>query len=67
MMIPYSPIKQTLEDFYLDWVNNYLTVDCFAEAHRITPQQAHTLIDFCRVMFNPPVVVKIDNTDSTHA
>lgn len=35
---------ETLVENYLDFVNNYLTVDKFAEHHGITLKQAHQLL-----------------------
>lgn len=44
--------KQTmakqLQEFYLDWVNNYLTVDTIAEHHEITVADAALLINLGR-------------------
>jgi len=36
--------NKTLREFYLDYVNNYLTIAKFAEHNEITEQQAETLI-----------------------
>jgi hypothetical protein len=32
--------RETLAAFYLDWVNNYLTLDTFAEAYGLTASEA---------------------------
>ena len=44
--------KQTmakqLQEYYLDWVNNYLTVDKIAEHHEITVADAELLINLGR-------------------
>ena len=41
-----------LELFYLDWFNNYLSVEKFAEFYGITENKAVTLIDMGRVINN---------------
>lgn len=38
-------IRVCLIDFYLDWVNNYLTVEKMAEHYSITEEQCSALID----------------------
>ena len=35
-------------DFYLDWVNNYLTVETMAEHHGLDVSHARALIDIGR-------------------
>ena len=44
--------KQTmakqLQEFYLDWINNYLTVDKMAEHNEITVADAKLLIELGR-------------------
>lgn len=37
-------IKETLHDIYLDYFNNYLTVDKFATDNNLSPMQAVKLI-----------------------
>jgi len=37
-------------DFYLDWVNNYLTVEKIAEHHGLDVDDARTLITMGRYM-----------------
>tara|TARA_R110000765_G_scaffold162574_1_gene267366 strand:+ start:476 stop:649 length:174 start_codon:yes stop_codon:yes gene_type:complete len=39
--------KQIIE-FYLDWVNNYLTVETMAEHHGLDVEHARTLIKIGR-------------------
>ena len=39
-----------LELFYLDWFNNYLSVEKFAEFYGITENKAVTLIDMGRMI-----------------
>jgi hypothetical protein len=43
--------RKYLEHIYLDWVNNYLTVEGFAEDLGITMKQAVTLIKIAREVF----------------
>ena len=45
-----------LELFYLDWFNNYLSVEKFAEFYGITENKAVTLIDMGRVINNKGLV-----------
>tara|TARA_R110000751_G_scaffold43052_2_gene99568 strand:- start:1108 stop:1323 length:216 start_codon:yes stop_codon:yes gene_type:complete len=40
---PYSP--ETIQEMYLDYVNNYLTVEVFAEHYNIRVQTAHFIIN----------------------
>jgi hypothetical protein len=40
----HSP-KKTNEEMYLDWVNNFLTVERFAEYYSMTVVQATSLIE----------------------
>ena len=50
----------TLDKFtemYLDWINNFLTVERFAEYYEISLEQAQEIIDMGR---------KIDNIEPTH-
>ncbi len=37
-------MKKALEDIYLEWINNYLTIDLLAEHLGITPDEANSLI-----------------------
>ena len=45
-----------LELFYLDWFNNYLSVEKLAEFYGITENKAVTLIDMGRVINNKGLV-----------
>jgi hypothetical protein len=38
-------MKKTNEEMYLDWVNNFLTVERFAEYYSMTVVQATSLIE----------------------
>jgi len=46
-MINKTMAKQ-LQEFYLDWVNNYLTVDKMAEHNDLTVEDTATLINLGR-------------------
>jgi hypothetical protein len=37
-----------LQNIYLDWVNNFLTIERFSEYYGITVVEANTLIEICR-------------------
>ena len=41
-------MAKQLQDFYLDWVNNYLTVDKMAEHNGLTVKDAAILINLGR-------------------
>jgi hypothetical protein len=41
-------MNKQLREFYLDWVNNYLTVETMAEHHGLDVSHARTLIDIGR-------------------
>ena len=41
-------MEKQLQEFYLDWVNNYLTVDTIAEHHEIPGADARLLIELGR-------------------
>jgi adenine-specific DNA glycosylase len=47
MMSKQTMAKQ-LQTFYLDWVNNYLTVDKIAEHNEITVKDAELFIELGR-------------------
>jgi hypothetical protein len=36
--------RENLQSLYLDWVNNYLTIDKFAEHHGLTTKEAELLL-----------------------
>jgi len=38
------PTINSLIQSYLDFVNNYLTIEKFAEHHQITPKQANLIL-----------------------
>ena len=45
-------LRSVMIDYYLDWRNNYLTVDKFAEHNGLTVNQAADLIRAAKVIFN---------------
>ena len=44
--------RQYLNDLYLSWVNDFVSVEAFAEYHGITDAQAADLITLARDIFN---------------
>ena len=44
--------SEILNELYLDWYNNFLTVGYFAEYHDLTPTQAADIIDRGREINN---------------
>ena len=42
-------MKQKLIDFYLDWVNNYLSPSTMAEHYELSEEDCDVLIDMGRV------------------
>ena len=47
-------LRPVMIDYYLDWRNNYLTVDKFAEHNGLALDQAIDLIRAAKVIFNSP-------------
>tara|TARA_R110000822_G_scaffold37101_1_gene104044 strand:+ start:431 stop:649 length:219 start_codon:yes stop_codon:yes gene_type:complete len=43
-------MSDQLQAFYLDYFNNYLTVDCIAEHHGMTKEHANELINIGRII-----------------
>lgn len=43
--------KMTLEEIYLDWINNFLSIQCFADHYGISDDDAKQLIETCRNIF----------------
>ena len=41
-------LKDVLDDIYIDWFNNFLTIERYAEYHEIEEDHARTLINMCR-------------------
>jgi len=41
-------VNKQLREFYLDWVNNYLTVETMAEHHELDVEHARVLIGIGR-------------------
>ena len=46
---------EEIQAMYLDWVNNFLTVDVFAEHYGITKEQAEGIISIGRTLMEPGV------------
>ena len=40
--------REKLADIYLDWVNNYLTIELFAEHAGLYIDEAKDLLDVCK-------------------
>lgn len=38
-----------IDSIYLDWVNNFLTLECFAEYYAITLDQAYDIVTWGRL------------------
>jgi hypothetical protein len=47
-------LRSVMIDYYLDWRNNYLTIEKFAEHNGLTALQAADLIRQAKVIFNSP-------------
>ena len=45
---------KTIEAYYLDFVNNYLTIEKFAEHHGLYVNEAQTLINLGKQINNRP-------------
>ena len=45
-------MRDTLINMYLDWRNNYLTVERYAECNGLLVNEAQKLIDLGRAVFN---------------
>jgi hypothetical protein len=46
--------RDTLIQIYLDYWNNYITTQRFAECNGLTDSEAQRLIDLAREVFNHP-------------
>lgn len=46
--------REKLAAIYLDWVNNHLTLACFAEHHGLYESEAYALIALARQCFEQP-------------
>lgn len=46
--------REQLKAVYLDWLNNFLTIECFAEYYGLTDNQADALINLAREVYNNP-------------
>lgn len=54
MKITEYGIRKVLIDTYLDYRNNYLTIEKFADHNGMTDSHAKALIDLGREIFNTP-------------
>ena len=50
---PHTIEQRKLENIYLDWVNNFISVDRFAEVYGLSIDDAKKLIEIVR---KPPVL-----------
>ena len=46
--------RESLSKLYLSWVNDYLTIEKFAEHHGITPSEAALLISVAKSCHENP-------------
>lgn len=44
-------MRQVLMDVYMDWVNNYLTIEVFSEHNGLRPSEGDRLIELAREVF----------------
>jgi hypothetical protein len=42
--------QRILQNIYLDWVNNFLSIERFAEFYGISVSEASILIEICRAL-----------------
>lgn len=47
-------MRETLQAVYLDWVNNFASVDYFAQYYGLTVREAEKLIELARMVHNTP-------------
>lgn len=55
-------LREVLEEAYLEYLNNYLTVDVFAEHNNISHETALNIIDMGRKIHNENTV-ETNNVD----
>ena len=46
--------RESLMRLYLSWVNDYLTIEKFAEHHGLTPNEAALLVSVAQSCFENP-------------
>ena len=46
--------RDQLIDVYMDWLNDYLTIEVYADHHSLSVNEANTLIELARSVFNSP-------------
>lgn len=51
-MIHCAMTREYLTEVYLDWRNNYLSAEVFAEHHGLYPEEAKILIELSRKVFD---------------
>lgn len=51
--------RELLKEVYLDWVNNYISLQVFADAYNLTYWQAHTIIAIGRSINNADANIKL--------
>jgi hypothetical protein len=40
--------REQLNEVYLDWFNNYITIECYADHNGLHIDEAHSLINLAR-------------------
>jgi len=45
-------MKKKIQEMYLDWVNNFLSLERFSEYYNIPPQKAEKIINLGRILNN---------------
>ncbi len=51
-MIDSSKVREYLSGIYLDWLNNYASIDTYAEHNQLTYKQAFDLITIAKDVYN---------------
>ncbi len=51
--------NKTCKELFLDYLNNFLTVECFAEYYGMTISQSNTVINIGRIQYHKKA--KIDS------
>lgn len=46
--------REQLKNVYLDWVNNYVSIDTFSDHYGLHKHEAETLIELARCIYNNP-------------
>jgi hypothetical protein len=55
--------RERLVEMYFDWVNNFISIDKFAEYHNLHRDEAMLLLDVARKLAyaDSPESIKLDN------